>query len=222
MEYPPLTIVMTTYFPIEQRRDVAERTSNSWASYLHYAGNLNIHIADDGSDYIWTPAVARWFERVTLSAQKRHGVGASLNAGFKKAFEISPLVAYFVDDWAVTEELDLTPWVQLLLEREDVGVVRLGPPHPGISGHVETFTENWQGWGLRLDRSNFAFGHRPALYHQRMIQHYGWFKEDCTALKCEEDYNERFCAKAGPDVVYALAHKWQHLDSIELSAMEPK
>lgn len=227
---PPITVVVTTYLPDghagAMRAIAVNRTLESWLNYLRYNGELCLHIADDGSN---EPLIRlnEWIHReVTYSRQNRKGVGASLNAGFRRAFETSPLVAYFVDDWALTRTFDLTPWAQLLMEREDVGMVRLGPPHPGIAGRVEMFTDNWQGWGLRLWRQGFAFAHRPALYHKRMIDRYGWFAENVNALECEHRYNMVFCSIPDsitmPDIVLALPHPWQHLDTPSLSALEPE
>jgi hypothetical protein len=228
MNYPDITIVMTIYFINEQRKEVAESTLKSWQQCLRYEGNINLHLSDDGSIFPYYPenVYQRRFPKArkmstTYSRQERHGVGASLNAGFKEAFKISPLVLYAVDDWSLIESFDITPWAQLLLEREDVGMVRLGPPHPNLTGKIEMFTGNWQGWGMRLDRHSFAFGHRPAIYHKRMIDAYGWFQEDCSALECERLYAENFCKTQGPDIVLSLAHKWQHLDSVGLSGVEP-
>jgi hypothetical protein len=228
MTYPLITVVMTTWFPEgSHRAEVASSTLASWAQNLrYYNGSMALHVADDGTPDLELPEfiVGEVFKKqpVTRSQQQRHGVGASLNAGFGKAFERSPLVLYAVDDWALTQPFDITPWAQLLMECEDVGMVRLGPPHPQISGHVEIFTNNWQGWALRLDRAGYAFGHRPALYHKRMIDYYGWFAEDCDALVCEKKYNAKFCQDlGGPDVVLALPHPWQHLDSVELAYVDP-
>lgn len=225
-EYPPITIVMTTYFPSgddgDKRLATAALTVKSWVREMHYLSAIRLHVADDGSDdyydnFVWS------FDDIpaTYSKQNRRGVGASLNAGFRQAFKLSPIVLYCVDDWLLMEPLVLTPWVKLLLEREDVGMVRLGPPHPKISGTVETFTEDWQGWGLRLNRLGYAFGHRPALYHKRMIDSYGWFAEDCDAMVCEKKYNAGFCQSSGPDIVLALPHPWQHLESVELGFIDP-
>lgn len=228
MDFPNITIVVTTYFPVFEgynRREVVEKTLRSWDDWLLYHGDLHIHVADDGSviDYHVPEWIGTW-EGISYSYQHRKGVGVSLNAGFRKAFETSPLVFYGVDDWSLTQPFDLTPWAQLLMEREDCGMVRLGPPHPGTRGKIEAFTDNWQGWGLRLDsRLGFAFGHRPALYHKRMIDRFGWFKENCNALECESDYNDRVATDwNGPDIVLALPHPWQHLDSVELAYIDPK
>lgn len=242
MDFPIITIVITAYFPEgvdgNKRRVAARMTLKSWSRYIKYAGWLDLVIVhdgpgnDDGTDNIgkfhrealdiWTYPVTH--DRVTtMSPLGRGGVGRSLNLGFREAFKTSPLVLYAVDDWALTEPFDLTPWVQLLMERNDVGMVRLGPPHPGTSGVIRAYTDNWQGWALQLERSGYAFGHRPALYHKRMIDTYGWFKEDCSAIDCEKDYVDRVNSNSsGPDVVLALPHPWQHLDSVELAYLDPK
>lgn len=221
---PPVTIVMTTWFPPgddgARRLDAVWETMASWRKHLRYEGPLHLHIADDGSDPGHLQTIAGlWLaaDEPTLSRQVRKGVGASLNAGFGAAFVRSPVVLYAVDDWALTSDLDITPWVRLLLH-DDIGMVRLGPPHPGIRGRVEMFEV---GWLLRLERVCFAFAHRPALYHQRFIESYGPFDEGISALECERVYNERFCRRDGPGIVLALPHPWKHIDSIELADMEP-
>ena len=221
MEFPPITIVMTTFFlPGERgvlRRISANRTLRSWGAYLDYQNKVNLHIADDGSDF---PLASNWLG-VTHSVQYRQGVGASLNKGFAKAFETSPLVLYAVDDWALTQDFDLTPWVEMLLQREDIGMVRLGPPHPNLTGRVEMLSGNWEGWGLVLDRQGFAFGTRPALFHKRFIDAYGWFAENTSAVEVERIYNESFCTTPGPNIVLALPHPWEHIGPESLSDLEP-
>lgn len=221
MPYPLVTIVMTTYFPPKDlvRKATALTAGISWRQHLkYYSGKINLHIADDGSE---NPVTQGW-DATTFSQQNRQGYGASMNVGFAKAFESSPLVLHAVDDWAVESDFDITPWVKLLIEREDVGMVRLGPPHPNTSGTIQMLTDDWQGWGLVMDRKGFAFGTRPALYHKRFIDAYGWFTERVSALECERIYNEKFCSTPGPDIVLALPHPWMHLDSPSLSGLEPK
>ena len=221
--FPPVTIVMTTYFPStdegDNRRRMAHRAMNSWAQNLTYRGEVLLHVADDGSE---TQIGTCWGEDVTYSYQNQGGYGASLNAGFKKAFETSPLALHAVDDWALLQDFDITPWVYLLLQREDVGMVRLGPPHPNNRGTALMLTDAWQGWGLVLDRVGFACGLRPALFHKRFFDNYGWFEENTSALESERLYNEKFCSGTGPNIVLALPHPWEHLDSVSMSGREPK
>lgn len=228
MNYPPITIVMTTFIPTgddgDKRILVEDAALQTWADNLKYRGKINLHIADDGSVKEGIHIPNRWMrnlDSLSYSSQSRKGVGASLNAGFRKAFETSPLAIYLADDWSLIEPLDLTPWAQLLMEREDVGVVRFSPPHPSIRGSVEAFTTNLQSWGLRLDRYGYAYGHRPALHHKRFWDAYGEYAEKCTALECEDRYNLNYCSKEGPDVILTLPSKFEHLSSVELAYVNP-
>lgn len=217
MNYPPITIVMTTYFMDEQRRDLAKLTLKTWNDFLFYEGELHLHIADDDSIITWEPENFWNYSDITYSWQERQGVGASLNQGFLKAYETSPLVAYFVDDWILQEELDLSPWAKLLMEREDVGIVRLGPPHPFLRGTIEAMTDHWQGWALRLERYGLTVGHRPELFHKRYTDFYGMWDENINAQEVERLASVRYADMPnGPDIVYALPHKWfhYHLDKI--------
>jgi hypothetical protein len=225
-----ITIVMTTYFPNKERLLAANETINSWKEHIKFNSPLNLHVADDGTEFLniedsfnnllqFGDTV---FDRTTYSFNRQRGVGESLNKGFAKAFESSPYVLYAVDDWALTQDFDLTPWIEVLEKREDVGMVRLGPPHPHTEGKIEPLTDNWQSWGLRLNRKGYAFGHRPAMYHKRMIDCYGWFKTDCSAIECEKDYSHKVNSNPlGPDVVLALPHPWQHIYTTSMSEVNP-
>ena len=100
-------------------------------------------------------------------------------------------------------------------------MVRLVPPHPGITGKVRMFPT---GWAFVVDRHHFAFAFRPALYHQRFIDAYGWFSEGTSALECERRYNEHFARTPGPEIIYALPYPWVHVGAEggdELSAIIP-
>lgn len=223
--FQPITIAMSVYFPQgkdgQKRKQVALDTLYSWQRHLKYAGELHLRICEDGdTEEFLQPAHSVWYQTLMYSGHERGGLGKSLNKGFSRGFEVSPLVAAFMDDWSLTADFDLTPWAQVLLEREDIGVIRLGVPHPNTTGRIEHLGE--LGWGLILDRYSYAFGHRPALYHERAINHYSWFKEDCSPLECERDYSDRINADPnGPDVMLALPHPWAHLDSISMSSFAP-
>jgi len=220
----PVTIVVTTWFPpdtAQERTHAVCRTLESWEKYLHYRGQLTVHLADDGSKPEHSPDWSRLISRFPISSiswQDRQGVGASLNAGFREAFRESPIVLYAVDDWALTEDFDLDPWVNTLIQESWIGSIRLGPPHPNIRGRVQMLPD---GWGLVLDRYGYAFSFRPALYHERFYQAYGPFPEHCSALHSEQQYNEFYAATPGPEIILALPHPWEHIYSVELSAVVP-
>lgn len=231
-----VTVVMTTWFPPGEegikRLEIAKQTLSTWEEFLfNKVGRLFLHIADDGSDYSlcadliaqckkWTP---------TGSVQQRHGVGASLNEGFRRAFEVSDFVLYAVDDWALNYQCDLTPWLQLLDEDESIGCIRLGPPHPDLTGMIQHDNNRWY---IRLDRHHFAFSFRPTLFHRRMIDKYGRFDEDVNSYDAEQMYNKRFNKMSAgmnyqlshnhPDIIYALPYPWDHIYGVELAGVNPR
>lgn len=224
-----ISIVATTYCPPgesgELRATAAIQAMDSWDRCCVSAGPVDLILADDGSDPKHWDRLCEWTKLWTRGAvhhtQGRGGVGASLNRGFGMAFEHgSDIALYAVDDWALTQPFDLDPWIRLLRERSDVGVCRLGPPHPGNVLTAEPFTGDWQGWAARLAIRGIVASHRPALWHRRMIEHYGWFDAWVNALECEAAFDARLTS-AGPAVVLALPHPWRHIDSIELADADP-
>lgn len=253
---PPIVVIATTWAPEgpvgDSRLESFRRALLSWGD-LHYDGPLYLHVADDGSREalildggevgglaapirLAAREVFAGFEEISSTQQHRKGVGASLNAGLAAAFDRTPLALYLVDDWELTEPLDLTPWAKLLLRDRNVGCVRLGPPHPGISGRVDMFEE---GFAIRLDPANggFVMGHRPALYHQRFHERYGWYAEGESAYEVERLFNEHFCREASAlrlehiagwnlgkeevDILYALPVPWQHIGEAEVGDITP-
>jgi hypothetical protein len=223
----PILICFTTYRPGDDRGDSRrasnERTLDTWRELLHYEGELILHVADDGSAGEVAAEPIRG-GRVVHTRQERHGVGASLNQGIGQALAHSALFMYAADDWALAGPVDLTPWADLLAdspcdERPPIGMVRLGLPHPWLTGRIEMFP---QGWAMRLDRHHFAFAHRPALYHPSMFGAYGTFDEDVNAYDCERRYSERFNVATGPDIVLALPHPWEHVGDQEMADIEPR
>lgn len=229
----PLTIVITTYAPPGevgvQRRNAALHTWQTWRDHLKYSGELRVHVADDGSELVdytetwWKQLNKRYplcsIGNLTYSQQARWGVGASFNAGLREAHKVSPLTLYAVDDWMLTADLNLDPWTDLLLTNESLGAIRLGPPHPWLTGQVEH--HDGGRWALRIDRHHYAFSFRPTLFHQRLFDAYGPLDEDISALESERIYNDRFCTAGGPDIALALLHPWDHIYTTELSGVTP-
>lgn len=208
----------------------AQKTIESWDEHLQYDGEIHLHIGDDGSH----PALAEEllefaslatdnFAGIHASRQERHGVGASLNAGQKYAFDevVTPITLYAVDDWSLTAPLDLNPWVRVLREVTDVGAVRLGPPHPGIQGTVEHVGDN--RWILDLAPcGGYVASQRPTLWHSRFFDTIGHWKEDCSSLECEADMNDRwYAAKGNPRIALALPHPWDHIYTVDVSDVDP-
>ena len=226
MNLPPITVVTTTWAPEgevgDARGRVAKRCIASWMECLRYNGELRLHLADDGSEHaVYFNPLAYledegWY--ISSSRQERNGVGASLNAGFAQAFKVAPLAMYVVDDWEMVEPFNLNPWARLLLETKDIGAVRLGPPHPDLTGIIKCYQS---GWAMVLDRHHYAYSHRPTLFHKRFFQAYGPHDEGLSAMECEDKYNRRFIGTAGPEIAYALQYPWRHVGEAEVGDVTP-
>lgn len=230
-DLPRISIVATTYYPADASGDarlaIAEDTFASWSEHLRYDGEIGLHVADDGTDDERFAMLSKIANRVTRAAgwsliasrQQRHGVGASLNEGFAMAQLSGSLVLYAVDDWPLSARFDLTPWARMLVEQEDIGCIRLGPPHPWLTGRVECPP---YGWILRLARHHYVDSMRPSLFHQRFWQAYGPYAEDTSAFEAERLHNLHFCATPGPDIVLALPTPFDHVNGPELGDVMPR
>lgn len=221
---PLVTIITTTWYPHSEggkkRAIYATKAAESWYKHLIYDSYMKLHVADDGSQ-IPVPDFSNISNSlpVIYSRQDRKGIGASLNTAFQTAFKNSPIAIYIVDDWVLLQDIDITPWVRLLMSNDKVGMVRLGPPHPGLTGKVVNYP---QGWGLLLDRHDFAYGMRPAIYHRRLFEAYGWFMENINCWECERIFNENICSQPEkPDIIYALFNYWKHERTLDIGQLEP-
>ena len=229
---PPITIVTTTYFPTEGgqvRANMASFCIKSWMNYIHYQGALRLHIADDGSGEhtvypIDCPLATRDINPlnvhipVTTSRQERMGAGTAMNVGFQEAFTKSALAMYLQDDVLLKQTIDLTPLAELLLENEDVGMIRLGLPHLDLTGKIAFYPS---AVAFVPDRKGFVYSHRPALYHKRFFEAYGWFDDKHSAVESERKYNVRYCASEGPSIVMVFPNPWEHLFSMDLGELNP-
>lgn len=253
---PAITIVMTTWVPggtpelaaqAETRIGATRKAISSWVEHLRYRGELRFHVADDGSVHPWWGAgidvpPATWSPwPTTFSRQKARGVGASINAGFRQAFEVSPLAMYVADDWELFQDFDLTEWADLL-NNERAGFVNFGPPNPNVVGKVEyakkaddlalddTLDAHNHSYYLRFLRwrdphrpvvTGYAFAHRPGLYHKRFIDRWGQFGEDGGAIWCEQTYNNRWFKGNKDDIVMPLYETWRHIPGTEFGLVHP-
>lgn len=227
MNRPSITVVLSTWAPEgdtgELRMISAKKAVDSYNQFLHYEGELRLHFADDGSQQngypqSYLPFHHTRFGAPTFTRQERRGVGASINAGFEKAFAEGGLAMYQQDDWALTAPLDLTPWVDLVQAHKYIGMMRLGPPHPWLTGEI---IHDLRGWFMKLDKHHYAYGMRPALYWPSFIEAYGPFAEGVNAFECERMYAERFCEIPGPDIAYALPYPWEHVGRVEVGDVVP-
>lgn len=218
---PAVSVVFTTFIPAGEggfsRLMGAKQTVVSWARHLHYTGELQLVLSDD-TVALAEPEVDRITDfsplPISIAHTKGQGLGAALNIGLKHAFEHSPVALMADDSYSLVEDLDLTPWVMVLMRNEDIGAVSMMPPRPGQDGGTVIYIYNIHTEGLAgvgFERKTFAWNGRPMLYHERFFKAYDWFLEGVTGYELEIDMAKRYVERPGPGVFYPFFDPWQHV-----------
>jgi len=188
-----LTVIITTYDPGDGKRtQVASRTIESLLQHLQY-DNLQWIIADDGSAEGHVETLAKLLEGKPyhISVVPRLGVGASKNAALRKAFETSPMVLLLEDDWVLIQPLSLTPYVNLLIEHEDLGMVRFGY----LGGNLEAAFEgdaHLSYWRLKRGSGVYVYSGQVSLRHKRFYDVVGFHQEGISPGEEDLEMCKRF------------------------------
>lgn len=222
-----ITIVATIWLPPGKEFERAQefvRASRSWQQHLKFDGNIHLHIADDGSQDDENFNIVRYIGNswglgeVGWSKQERHGVGASLNTGLKQSFKYSPIVLHAVDDWEILQDLDLNKWVEFMEDPDyNVGMLRFFG-HPDLTGTVKHIPP--YGWAINLDHHHYVFATRPCLWHKRLFDSLGYFKEDVSAIEVEQDFNKRVIERKS-NIWMAIPELWRHIGAESYSELVP-
>lgn len=201
MNYPMLAIVMVTY----KRTALAVETVRSFSEHLNYPKEFRQwYIADDGSPAEHIQAI---LDELKLHGETLYGfhnekfgegynAGKGWNRGLLKGHELSPFVLWIEDDWQLRVSLDILPYIQLLQDRDDIGLVRLGHLAVGsdvrIEGHAGIHYLNY------LKNTQYAYSGNPHLRHRRFSETYGMFAEDRNPGLMELAMDDNFRTKEGP------------------------
>src|SRR3990172_7535200 len=140
-EFPTIAAVMVTY----NRTELALRTIRGLGNFLAYPPEkVSWYVADDGSpkehvDTILREIVGCGFTIIGYHNQKfspgTFFPGKGWNLALRTAHTKSPFVLFLEDDWELRLPLAVSPYLRLLHDREDVGMVRLG--HLAVGSKVE-------------------------------------------------------------------------------------
>lgn len=186
----PIVVILQTY----KRTDVALRTIVAARGRLRYP-DLRWYVADDGSPDEHVNAV---LEAVggDLWAwhSERRGYGGNANVAWDAALGISALSFWLEDDWELRETLDLYAYAALLMERDEIGMVRLGVLNLDVRGR--TWGHNGHLY-WKLDREPHiegtpVFTGHPSLRHRRYRDAYGLYPEGLVPGDTELAYAYRF------------------------------
>lgn len=212
MTLPPIVIVLLTY----QRTNYAAQTVLHAILNLKYQPGLMWYVADDGSDSSHVNTVHGLLEQAEQEVIGHHseklGYGAGANKAWQMAHEHTPLTLWLEDDWVLNHELRLEPYAKLLMESDQVGMIRLGHLNQYMVGTALGY-DGEMYW--RLDRepadgASPVFTGHPSLRHKRYWDVYGPYPEGHNPGDTELAYAYKFrIALKGPNILYpARAGQW--------------
>jgi hypothetical protein len=185
-DLPKLSICLATY----KRTEEALRTIRSTCDNLGYPKELRSwFIADDGSPKEHHEAILSLLEEKGENIlghhnerfrhpgrEDTHSCGIGWNRGLGICHQNSDFVLWEEDDWELEHPLDLIPYVNLLQNREDVGICSFRILSVGADVHTVGFEGRHYLKYLRT--TQYAYSGNPHLRHARYTRRYGWFAED--------------------------------------------
>jgi hypothetical protein len=190
----PITVILQTF----KRTDVALRNGGR---------PVPIYVADDGSPEQHVSAVLEACGGDLLGYHTaRRGYGGNANAAWEAADDIGALTFWLEDDWELRQPLDLYAYACLLMETEEIGMVRLG------ALNLDIRARSWAHGGLvywKLDKEPHidgtpVFTGHPSLRHRRYRQAYGDYPTGLLPGETELAYAYQFRQgpQAAPGIVW--------------------
>lgn len=221
---PDYAQVITTfydprYMDVRERRSIRHETSVSVLDMVNPEPK-HVFIVDDHSpDPPYDTSV--WESIIRAEDDDARGVGASLNRGMRAAWQDGfQYVLYAVDDWMARTRMEIDPVLRYMQTNTDILGVRLGLPHPDMTGTFRHTTDF--GWYVDLDPHHYVVSHRPTLWRIEGIERLGWWPENCSALECEHEMNQRWIFSSGRmQMLYWLPTTFDHIEGVSLSGVNP-
>lgn len=118
-----ITVCLCTY----NRLAYAQATLRSISDNLQVTGDLNLHIADDGSPPGYVEALlseAGRFKRVTVSDAQRGGYGRNVNLATQTLHKFDDVILMLEDDWVLIRPTSFDDLIAAA--RATDGTIRLG------------------------------------------------------------------------------------------------
>lgn len=225
MEIPPIWILMTTY----KRTEIAKRTIQGIKENFIYP-NIGWVITDDGTggDHLQQlkDEIGGSYALYTYDGERR-GVGHNMNWGLRKIWEMgADLTMVLEDDWYCHKPYDPTSCVNLLMNHNDIGMVRLGYLSSGIQSEIIAREDRL--W-LKIQQNGYQYiyaGH-ASIRHKRLHQSVGMFDEGLAPGANELNFCGRYNHTFGaPSIVWPLEYgnigPFVHIGSESLNGIQPE
>lgn len=215
-DLPPLSIALVTY----KRTSLAVRTIQSTIENLNYPKELiGWFVGDDGSPKEHERVVRKALDgqRMIEYSNERWRNDGEENTYFSGqvwnhilgvAHQHSDFVLWLEDDWEMENKIELEPYIRMLQEREDVGMVTFRMLNIGADVHVVGHKDIIY---LQYQRSTpYAYCGHPSLRHARFVRYYGWFHEQRSPGEIELDMDSRYREMMDGPLVWrpAMLDQW--------------
>jgi hypothetical protein len=195
-DLPPLAILLLTY----KRTYEALATISSTIEHLQYPRELiKWYIADDGSEsehFMALESVLQKNGQVLLGWHSEkfsaipYACGKGWNQGLGLCHQTSDFVLVLEDDWVMESDLEPVPYIKLLQDREDVGIVSFRIL--SIGADVHTVGHDGRIYLEYLRTTQYAYSGNPHIRHARYTKYYGWYAEDRSPGLIELDQDDRY------------------------------
>lgn len=211
-----LGIIFLTY----QRTGYAQRTIKTTINNLRYDGRILWYMADDGSggDHVDRLVhtirnnggnLLAWHDAVPTGK----GYGRNANVAWERLSHETAVTLWLEDDWELSQPLDVTPYVRLLEENGDVGMVRLG--HMPINLDLRSVGYDGRMYLHVRKSQQYAYSGNPHLKHVRFNEVYGGLPTGMNPGETEVAYDHHVRFTAGPQIWWPLAigdrFIWSHI-----------
>jgi hypothetical protein len=225
-DFPNLGIVLLTYKRTEEAIRTIRGICNNLG---YPKEKFGWYVADDGSDgdhlERLLATLDEYDQRVIGYHSERFSpwTGMGWNKAVGIAFQFSDYVLIMEDDWELTGNfdmnpdkpekvgktqvspylnhgiLDIRPYIEMLSEREDVGMVRLGGL--AVDSEVKIVGHHGHHYLDYLKRTGYAYSGNPHIRHARFMKSYGFYSEEkMRPGELELDLDARFRNLSGPAI----------------------
>jgi hypothetical protein len=218
-EWPRVAIALLTgtaegYPP---RTDYVMSCIRSIRKRLVYpTGALGWYVADDGSPENHFKSVMAQVGHEWRNGEsspliigqhsERMGPGPSWNRAIQGCLEWADIILWLEDDWELGKQLHIGPYVRLLLDLPDVGMVRMGY----MAIDLDLYSVGHKGnHYLRVRWSTpYQYSGNPSLRHRRFFEFYDGYPTDPSVNpgNCEVAYDQQVRDRQnGPQIWWPIS-----------------
>lgn len=204
---PPLAVCMVTY---NRTREALETIRSTCRNLGYPKENVGWYVADDGSTPEHHDEILRAIESCGFHLIGHHNdrfrddgsynCGKGWNKGLGLCHQYSDFVLWLEDDWNLENPLNVVPYVELLQDVTNVGIVSFRIL--SIGADVHTIGHDGQVYLKYLRSTQYAYSGNPLIRHARYTLYYGWFAEDRNPglIELHQDDMYRLDVHGGPEI----------------------